>query len=66
MENEKKPGWYDRLVGKVQTVVMRYGLPEDIAADIRGMAVDIAKEQYKAGNRSGIAWARSTPQRTAA
>lgn len=64
MESEKKGGWYDRLIGKVQSVIMKYGLPEDIAADIRALTVEIAKEQFKAGNRSGIAWARTTPPKT--
>lgn len=48
--------WYVSILEKVRDIVDRYGLPEDIAADMRAMSFEIAKEQYKAGNRSGIAW----------
>lgn len=55
---ENKTPWYERIYDKVSEVVRKYDLPEDISADMRLLAMDIAKEQYRIGNNSGISWLR--------
>lgn len=57
MENNNAAAkWYQNIVDKVREIVDRYGLPEDIAADVRAMTFEIARDQYKVGNKAGIAW----------
>ncbi len=52
-----QPGkWYFNLLDKVQELVRRFDLPEDIATEVQGLTIEIAREQFKAGNKSGIAW----------
>ncbi len=58
---QTKSRWYNALVDRFMTLSRKYDLPQDIANEFLGLTIDIAKEQFKAGNRSGIAWARSTP-----
>jgi len=38
------------------------GLPNEVGAEIKTLLLTIAKEQYMAGNRSGIRWAREQAQ----
>lgn len=49
-------GWYYKLLDKVHELIRKFDLPEDIAADVQRLTIDIAREQFKAGNKSGIAW----------
>lgn len=49
-------GWYYKLLDKVQELIRKFDLPEDIAADVQSLTIEVAREQFKAGNRSGIAW----------
>lgn len=51
-----KPGWYFTLVDKVQEVVRRFDLPEDISTEFRILTLEVAREQFKAGCKSGVAW----------
>lgn len=48
--------WYYRLLDRVQDLIRRFELPEDIAAEVQSLTIEIAREQFKAGNKSGIAW----------
>ena len=61
---ENKTPWYDKIYDKVGEVVRKYDLPEDISADIRLLAMDVAKEQYRVGNNSGISWLRRELSKT--
>ena len=58
---QTKSRWYNTLVDRFSSLTRKYDLPQDIADEFLGFMIDVAKEQFKAGNRSGIAWARSTP-----
>lgn len=58
---QTKQRWYSTLVDRFYSLSRKYDLPQDIADDFLGFIVEVAKDQFKAGNRSGIAWARSTP-----
>lgn len=51
-----KGSWYFTLLDKVQELVRKFELPEDIAAEVQGLAIEVARAQFKAGNNSGIAW----------
>ena len=42
-----KPGWYFTLVDKVQEVVRRFDLPEDISTEFRILTLEVAREQFK-------------------
>ncbi len=57
--------WYETLLNSHQAIMRKHDLPQDIADEILGFAIDIAKTQYRAGNSSGIAWARKNPVREA-
>lgn len=48
--------WYYKLLDKVNELIRRFDLPEDIAAEVQALAIEVAREQFKAGNKSGIAW----------
>lgn len=61
---QTKQRWYSMLVDRFYTLTRKYDLPQDIADEFLGFIVEVAKEQFKAGNRSGISWARSTPAST--
>lgn len=56
MEPKKK--WYEILEDKFTSLMTKYDMPEDIANEIHAFVLEIAREQYKSGNRSGIAWLR--------
>ena len=49
-------GWYFQLLDKVNELVRRFGLPEDIAGDIQRLTIEVARTQFKAGNMNGISW----------
>ncbi len=51
-----KPGWYFTLVDKIQEVVRKFDLPEDISTEFRSVTLDVARDQFKAGCKSGVAW----------
>ncbi|MDP2631970.1 MAG: hypothetical protein Q8P30_04385 [Candidatus Uhrbacteria bacterium] len=56
--NNQNAKWYVELMERFRTLTARFGLPEDVASDIKVFLLETAKAQYMAGNRSGIRWAR--------
>ena len=58
METEKKLSWYDRLLDRFNEVVSKFDLPEDMRHEIENFVLGVARDQFQAGNRSGIAWVR--------
>ncbi len=50
--------WYIDLTKNFGDLMMRLGIPEDPASEIKVFLLEIARSQYMAGNRSGIRWAR--------
>ncbi len=60
MATVKNPNakWYIDLCNRFTALMHNLGLPEQASAPIKDLLVEIAKEQYMAGNRSGIRWAR--------
>ncbi len=49
-------GWYATLLDKVNELIRKFDLPEDIAGDIQRLTIEVARAQFKAGNNSGISW----------
>ncbi|MBP9828221.1 hypothetical protein KBC55_03645 [Patescibacteria group bacterium] len=59
MSDEKTTGrWFTELTDKFQALMRKYDMPEDIEWELQQFVVSIAKDQYRAGNRSGISWIR--------
>jgi hypothetical protein len=51
--------WFDKLTAGLNSLAEELGLDDMATSRMRDFVVGIAKEQYKAGNRAGIRWARS-------
>lgn len=59
MSDEKTTGrWFTELTDKFQALMRKYDMPEDIEWELQQFMVSVAKDQYRAGNRSGISWIR--------
>jgi hypothetical protein len=56
-----KISWITKLNNSFNDLMNRLEMPGDLADEIRGFMMQIAREQYKAGNNSGIRWARMNP-----
>lgn len=53
-----KAKWYVELTGKFNDIVERTAVDEDAASELKVLLLETARNQYLAGNRSGIRWAR--------
>ena len=51
-----KAEWYIDLMERYETLVKELGLSKHEAGEIKNFLLATAREQYMAGNRSGIAW----------
>lgn len=49
-------GWYSILMDTFHGIMKKHDMPEDIANEIESFVLTVAKDQFRAGNRSGIAW----------
>lgn len=56
--------WYVDLSNRFEALMHNLGLPDEVGVEIKTLLISIAKEQYMAGNRSGIRWAREQAQGT--
>ena len=50
--------WYRELSAQFETLMKGKKLSEDEKQEIKVFILQIARDQYMAGNRSGIRWAR--------
>jgi len=57
-QQNNKATWFMALIGHAQAFAEKVGLDDDQTMALREIIVTIAKEQYMAGNRAGIAWAK--------
>lgn len=55
--NEKK-SWSARIMDRFETLMSKFDMPEDIQVDLRNFVSEVAREQYRAGTKSGISWLR--------
>ena len=53
-----KAKWYVELMERFSSLMARIGMPDSAISEIRDFMLSVAREQYMAGNRSGIAWMR--------
>lgn len=56
MENNQKQSWYDKLSDSFDALMRKFDMPEDMAIEIREFMFNVAREQYRVGNKSGISW----------
>lgn len=54
--------WMTKLSNRAQELINNLGIPADMGDRIKDFMFEVAREQYKAGNNSGIRWARTNPQ----
>ena len=48
--------WYVSLCSRFNELMDRNGIPEEISSEVKLFVIDIAKEQYRSGSKSGAAW----------
>ncbi len=53
-----KAKWYVEIQERFSMMTERLALPEDVASELKVFLFEIARQQYKSGNNSGIRWAR--------
>ena len=58
--------WYIDLMERFKTLTQKFAIPEDTASEFKLFLLEVAREQYMAGNRSGIRWAREQTEAKAA
>lgn len=56
MSETKKTFWINALTDRVNTMAEEFGLDDSQTNRFRDFTIEMAKEQYKVGNKSGIAW----------
>lgn len=61
MENAAQ-NWYVRLTADFNKLLADLGIDDEAGAALRAFLIDTSRSQYKAGNNSGIRWARTNPQ----
>jgi hypothetical protein len=55
-ERPKFIPWHVKITERFDTLMEKLGIPDDIAQEVRTLLLEVAKEQYKSGNKSGIRW----------
>lgn len=57
MENKTQNNWYQKLSDKISELAEQFGLDDPQTNRFRDFTVALARDQFKAGNRSGAGWA---------
>ena len=57
MEKSSIAKWYEELISSINQLSEQFGLDENSATHLREFIIQIAREQYKIGNKSGARWA---------
>ncbi len=65
MSEQTTSKWQTTIINTSNTLAEEFGLDDLAAQKLRDTVMTVAREQYKAGNRSGIKWARTNPPKTA-
>jgi hypothetical protein len=65
MENAKG-SWFMKVLASINQLSEELGLDDLGSQKLREFVLAKCKEEYMAGNRSGIRWARTNPQKVAA
>lgn len=51
--------WYQEILERVNVLASSLNLTDEQKEDLTNFSLSLAKEQFCAGNRSGITWARN-------
>ena len=56
----KKPytPWHVTLASRINELCEKFGMDDLMTAETRDFVIGVAREQFKAGNNSGISWER--------
>lgn len=57
MSEQTPKNWYREITTRINSLSETFGLDDMQTSDLRTFVVNIAKDQYKIGNKSGAAWA---------
>ncbi len=63
MNDAPKARWYKDLIQRANNFAEEIGLDDFTTNKFRDFLLDIAKEQYRRGNKSGAAWAFSQAEK---
>lgn len=58
---DDRKDWFRVTVGTVNSIAEMLELDEAQTEAIRDLVLEVAKENYREGNRAGIRWARNNP-----
>jgi len=58
--------WFVTLMKTYNTKAEELQLDQDVASELRQLFIDKCREQYAAGNKSGIAWLKREQAKTQA
>lgn len=61
MSEQKPAKWYVDLTASANSFAEELGLDDYATKKLRDLLMTKGKEQYMAGNKSGIRWARMNP-----
>jgi len=58
MENKEEPTgtWYTKLLNDISDLTQELDLEDPHKSTLRDYIIKISKQQYQAGNKSGIRW----------
>ncbi len=56
---KQAPKWYIEMTTKLNNLATNLGIEGPALAEIRNFVIEVAKSQYKSGNKSGIRFALS-------
>ena len=57
MEQKTQNNWYRTLMSNCNALAEKFGLDDLSTEEFRSFVNQIARDQYKMGNKSGIRWA---------
>lgn len=57
--------WYTKLLSEINSLAEEFGLDDMASSRLKEYILVKSKDQYKAGNKSGIRWARMNPPKHA-
>lgn len=57
MSDKQTTSWYKKLLSQLNSLAEQFGLDDLQLDQFRDFSVTLAKDQFRAGNKSGIAWA---------
>jgi hypothetical protein len=64
MEYTNAP-WYKKIITECNTLAEKFGLDDLLGQEFRDFVIRVARDQYKVGNKSGIAWLKSEQAKAA-